>query len=871
MSFARDLAYSVRSLSRSPGLTVALLATIAVGTGTHAAMSGFIHGLISRTAAIPQADRVVVIEGASEALVRGAAARFDAVGGFRASRGPVAVDGHTVWMDVGTATPGLWEVLRVPAALGEMNDIVISHRVWTIVFRGRQDVVGTGITVNGRPGRVGGVAPDWFEGLYFGRAVDVWVPDQPPPGGAGGSVLTVFGRLAEAASLDDVRAAVPGVRVVRYTGVEPDVAIKMASVERVLMWAAALVFLTAAANVSGFLLSRAARRSPETAARIALGASERDLVSLILADSLVISLCGGALGGLVAFWTARAFPALLFVEDAAALHFAPAVGPIARSAGGYAALMLICALAPLLHIRKDGPLTILRKSGGTQVTSVGAVRSGLVIAQMAVCSVLVIGSGFLVEGFRQSLRTARAERLGDPIVAIVEATSGFGPEEPGFEYFRAVDSEVRKVPGVTGAAWINTPPGGRAPEQATRFEPPPAALRDISIDTRPFPSGRDIDALELKAGRMFGGGDGRQTCPVAIVNPAAAERYFGGDAVGRSLQDAGGRRIDIVGVVAHKRGGEEEGEPLVYFYDRQSPVEMSPAVVHERFRVRAVAPIPPAAEVQANIASPDYFASVGASLAAGAMFPPRPAPGACDTVVVNREAARLYFQDNAIGGAVIDPEGRRAEIAGVVDDGVLRVTQRRPEPAVYYSFAAHYAPRMTLIAGAHTAAPELLGDIERRLRGVVGGAPVRPVITLEEYLSKTALGPERVATALVATSAAIALGLALLGVYGVMADSVTQKKREIALRLALGAQGWKIIAEVVRGGLRIAAIGAAAGFAGAWAGGQILVRTAPGFAVPAAWMWLLCPVVLTIVVAAASILPARYALAVDPLTLTREG
>jgi len=99
---------------------------------------------------------------------------------------------------------------------------------------------------------------------------------------------------------------------------------------------------------------------------------------------------------------------------------------------------------------------------------------------------------------------------------------------------------------------------------------------------------------------------------------------------------------------------------------------------------------------------------------------------------------------------------------------------------------------------------------------------------------------------------------------------VMQRKREIAVRLALGAQGWKIVAEVFRGGLRIAARGAAAGIVAAWLFVQAIVHAAPGFGLPALWMWPACPLALTIVVALASILPARYALAVDPLTLTRE-
>ena len=868
MPFVRGLGYACRSLSRSPALTAALLATIAVGTGTHAALTGFVNGLLTGTVAIPDAGNVVVVAAADARELR-PSPMFESLGTFRETRATVTVDDRPVSMTVVSASPGLWDVLRVPAETGEMKDAIVSHHVWAEVFHGRSDVAGLAIVVNGRPLRVGGVAPEWFDGIYFGRTVDVWITaPSVSEAEASGGAAAVLGRVAPGWRLEDIRRNLPGRSVVRYTGVEPEIAVKMTRVERVLTWAAALVFLTAAANVAGFLLSRASRRSSETATRIALGASARDIVQIVLADALVICVCGGALGALVAFWTTRAFPALLFFEDAERLRFAPAAAPIARTAAGYSALMLVCALAPLLRLRHDGPINVLRRSGSAQVTASGGLRSGLVVAQMAVCCVLVIGAAFLIEGFRTSLRTARGDRLGDPIVVTLDAGGAFGLESEGAAFFRRADAEIRRVPGVTSAAWIATLPGGRPWEQPVRFEPPGQAIRDVSIDTRFFPSGHDIDDLELKAGRLFGGADGPRTCPVAIVNDVTAKRYFDEDAVGRSMRDPSGRRIDIVGVVARRRP-PADAEPLVYFFERQYPGSAD-ETRHLPFRLRPLPPPAPLVSVALNVASAGYFEATGASVQSGSLFPSEQLPGACDTVVVNAEAAQMFFRGEAVGGAVIEPDGHRAEIAGVVESDLLRVMERRPPPTIVYSWADRYLPRMTLVAGTQKATPEVIADADRRLRATAGGVLARPVTTLDEHLSRTSLGPERIATTLVATSAAIALALALLGAYGVMADSVMQRKREIAVRLALGAQGWKIVAEVFRGGLRIAARGAAAGIVAAWLFVQAIVHAAPGFGLPALWMWPACPLALTIVVALASILPARYALAVDPLTLTRE-
>jgi ABC-type antimicrobial peptide transport system permease subunit len=116
----------------------------------------------------------------------------------------------------------------------------------------------------------------------------------------------------------------------------------------------------------------------------------------------------------------------------------------------------------------------------------------------------------------------------------------------------------------------------------------------------------------------------------------------------------------------------------------------------------------------------------------------------------------------------------------------------------------------------------------------------------------------------------VALGLGLLGVYGVMSDSVARKRRDIALRLALGAPARAIVAGVFRDGVRVAAAGAAAGLLVSWVIVQAVIHSDSSFRAPAAWAWIVCPVVLLAVVCVATVLPARWALAVDPLVMTRD-
>ena len=326
--------------------------------------------------------------------------------------------------------------------------VVLSYRVWRNDFGGREAVIGSALTVNGHRAWVAGVLPGSVEGLYLGRAVDVWMPFQTTREAR----VTALGRLGPGATVANARtelAALAGdgraLAAMPYAGVEPEVQQKLARVKLLLQWAVALVFLTAAANLAGFLLSRSARRGHETAARVALGATRGRLASQIFAESLVIAIAGGAFGVVVAYWTASVLPALLYREDAARLRLTLEPAGVAATAALYAGLMLVCSLAPMTQVGRYGPMTVLRRSGDGGSTSVGWLRSTLAAAQMAVCVVLVIGTALLFQGFRQALRTARGDRLGEPIVAVLDAGARFARPDAGRDYYaRARGGSARR-------------------------------------------------------------------------------------------------------------------------------------------------------------------------------------------------------------------------------------------------------------------------------------------------------------------------------------------------------------------------------------------------------------------------------------------
>jgi hypothetical protein len=365
---------------------------------------------------------------------------------------------------------------------------------------------------------------------------------------------------------------------------------------------------------------------------------------------------------------------------------------------------------------------------------------------------------------------------------------------------------------------------------------------------------------------MFGIADAPRSCPVVIVNAAAAE-LFGGDAVGQSIEDGGGRRLEVIGVVGN-RDPERPRRPTVYFYPAQTGDTPGHAGV-ARFRI----PVPQAAVrgvLESQVVSASYFDDLDLPAIAGSVFADEPLAGQCRAGVINEEAAVRYFGADAVGGAIVDASGQRTEIVGVVRPTPLRTSQRAVEPAVYLPMTQDYLPRMTLILNARAASAALVAAVRDRVTAVPGGRTPPVVITLDEHLRRTALASERIATVLVAACATTGLALGILGLYGAMNDAARQRRRQYAVRIALGAPAWRVVTQVLGEGLRLAGIGACLGLTGSVVLARELTRLTPSAGTPDVKLWAAAPLLLLAATVAASVLPARRTLAVDPLTVMRD-
>jgi predicted permease len=880
----RNLRYSVRSFGRTPFISALLVVTIAVGVGSNASVHGFIRGLITRDMPALATERVFSLfarQGENDigalsaddfAWLKANAHAFAWLGAVRELQATTQLAGREDVLSVAAVTPPIARLLGLSLDTG----VVVSHEVWQNTFDGRSNIRGETIRVDGKETRIADVAAEWLEGLYLGRDVDMWVA---LPEATVDSVdrtsrtLWILGQLRSGASITSATADIERRKVgsgtiamMRYTGLTPELADGLTRVHALLALAAGAVFLIVCANVASFLLARGSARYRETSVRIALGASRGQLVAQLLSDSAVIALAGGSFGVLLAIWTSEIVPALLFESDAGHLVFVPDVMSIAAASAVCAAVTIACGLTPLLEVPHDRPAEVLRRESMGPSAVMGRLRAGLVVAEMTACCVLVISTGLLLQSFRTAVQTNAGRNFSQSILATVQAES----EGIAAGYFKDIETAAQPVASGRASAWVTRPPGSRATWRSFRIDPPRTRLEDVTMDVAAFtPETLEQVTLPPVAGRLFGGRDGPGSCRVAVVNEAAAVAFFGGDAVGKIVADPAAKRVEIIGVVAPRRKEDAAASrPTIYYYPTQTRLPNDRAGPGQ-FRLRA-APKLTAGILNSNIVSPGYFDGVGAARVAGRLFGPGSASGGCRVGVINREAAEQYFGGDAVGGAVIDPGGQRTEIIGVVSSPSLGRFEHGTEPSVFFPTQQDLALRMTLVLDPKDGSHAVLDTLRSRLEGVPGRRGSVVVERLDDHLARTSLAPLHVAALLVRASAMMALVLGVVGVYGALADAAHRRRREISVRIALGAQAWRVIGMVVGEGGRLAALGSVAGLLAAVGVKAALMRVVPGQAWGTVQTWLAGPLLLLAVVAVASVVPAVRATMVDPVTVLKD-
>ena len=293
-------------------------------------------------------------------------------------------------------------------------------------------------------------------------------------------------------------------------------------------------------------------------------------------------------------------------------------------------------------------------------------------------------------------------------------------------------------------------------------------------------------------------------------------------------------------------------------------------------RGRPVVSGPSEPRAQVRVATPDYFRVMGIPLLRGRAFTAEDRAESPQVVVISEEAARRYWPNEDPIGQVIttgwgrEEKGKRfgGEIVGIVGDVRQFNLANGPTPHIYGPFAQRPLDELTVVMRASSPASTVLAAARNVVRELDDELPIYDARTLDDMVADS-VAQRRFYALLLAGFAALALMLAAVGIYGVIAYSVQRRRREIGVRIALGATRERVVAMVMRQGIVLVVTGTAIGLAGA----AVLTRLLRGllFSVTATdpLTFIAAPVLLVGVAVVACVLPARRAGGVDPAVAIR--
>ncbi|HXT75311.1 MAG TPA: ABC transporter permease [Candidatus Eisenbacteria bacterium] len=283
-------------------------------------------------------------------------------------------------------------------------------------------------------------------------------------------------------------------------------------------------------------------------------------------------------------------------------------------------------------------------------------------------------------------------------------------------------------------------------------------------------------------------------------------------------------------------------------------------------------PRPPAGQMPDAIvvrAGTDYFATLHTALVAGREFSEKDKAGAPLVAVVNETFARRFWPgQNAVGKGFHDGGKRVIEIVGVARDGIYRNYGEGPTLVAFFPIAQWYLPNAVLVVRTPADPQSAIAGIRGEVRALDPTLPLYDVKTLEEHLN-VPLFPLHAAAVAVGSFGVLALILATIGIYGVMAYSVSQSRQEIGIRMALGARPGDVWRMVLRRGIAITAAGVGIGLLGSFGVSRIVGNLLYGVSATDPMTFALISLLLCGVALVACFVPARRATKVDPVMAIR--
>jgi putative ABC transport system permease protein len=801
----QDLKYAFRVLHKNPGFALGAILVLALGIGANTAIFSVVNAVLLRP--LPYSDpgriamvyhvppqksfpgtKIFAVSPANYLDWQKQSSVFDVMSIFHFATmtltggdQPEAVQGLVVsseFFQVLGVTPIQGRAFTSEEdASGHGNVVVLSYPFWQSHFGADPNVIGKNLTFNGLPYSIIGVMPAdfhfFYQGEYFvplgwtdkDRAVrnnhNYLVIARLKRGvnlqQAQAEMNTISSRLEQAYPEDDKGwgATVVPLREDLVGDVRPALL--------VLIGAVAFVLLIACANVANLVLAKTLGRRKEIAIRTALGASWQRVIQNTLAETLLLSAAGGALGLLVAHGGIALIVA--FFGDKL-----PQTGPVGLDTKvlGFTLGLSILAgvlagLAPAWRLARTNVNEALKQgTGRTDADSGGrATRNILVVCEVGMSLVLLIGAGLMIRTL-WALHDVKPGVDAHNVLTfrVTLPREKYSKPEQQLHFYKQLVERVSSLPGVESAG---------------------------TIDALPFTN------------------DG-STQPVAI-----------------------------------------EGRPAVEF-------AMQP-------------------EVEVRTISPGYLRALRIPLLAGRDFSEADSLDSPGAIVISESMAREFWpNENPIGKRLtlsFYPEKVR-EVIGVAGDVKFRgLDSRKSLATVYVPLAQITFWNQAMVVRTARDPASSASAMAAAVHQQDPDQPLSDVRTMDDILADS-LSQQRFSMLLLGSFAVLALVLAAVGIYSVLAYAVRQRQREIGIRLALGAQLNDVLRMVIVEGMRPASVGVALGLAGAFALKRTISSLIFGVSESDPLTFLSVSVLLAMVALVASILPAYRATKVDPMRALRE-
>jgi putative ABC transport system permease protein len=819
----QDLRYGMRMLLKSPAFTLAAILSLAIGIGANTAIFSVINAVLWRSLPYPHSERLVSIEwnaGLDVASLREASRVFDGLAAWvdrdftLTGRGPaVRLWGPCVTTDFLSllgVTPQAGRAFAAEEFQPEHEQVVIiSDRLWRNRFSADPRIIGEGLTLNNRYYTVIGVAPPGFN--FFSYA-DLLLP-------LATTAITLeqsVARLKDGITPEHVQRELAVItsssqkeRTVRVQPLRESV-VKDFRLTLLAIWGVAgFVLLIACANLANLMLARAGNRQKELAVRAAIGARRSRLMRQLLTESLLLALLGGALGLLFAYFGVKALSTTNPVMHQLSLGSRPINDPYAGFSTG-------------VSIFIDETSGISRIPRLSEVTIDGEV--------LMFASILAMLTGTL-SGLAPALQFSRPN-LSHAL------TNGWASSNIGFRLWKRRRTQSLLVIGEVTLALVLLAGAGllirsilRLHEEKLGFQPERLLTMQLDFPSYKYRDGAQVVSFVTRLSEHLSALPGVQNVSASDTLP---------------LLKRGGITSIII-----------DGKPGLI----DSPTEKSKARLPKDFF----------SEISQN-----YISTMGIPLRQGREFDAYDNQKSSPVAIINEAMARRYWPDeDPIGKSLkIFDEGRT--VVGVVGDVKRFALENETIPEFYLPLLQRrnrwdfYLLNIgAFVVMRVTGRPEQLAEsVRQTVWSLDRDQPIEQLATMEDRVAEV-FAPRRFNMLVFGLSAFIAVLLAAIGIYGMIAYSVVQRTHEIGIRMALGATNSEVFWLVVRQGLLLTLLGVAIGTGAALALTRILKNLLFGVSATDPATFVGIALLLTSVAFIASYIPARRATKVDPLIALR--